>query len=118
MQNIAVIVTVNNREFEAELINGPTHQNLLDRLPFTIEMRDLHNNEKFFYFQDKFPTNTQSIGKIKAGDLMLYGDDCLVLFNESFSTTYRYTRIGSILDAKGLIDALGPGSVIITFRRK
>lgn len=118
MENIVVIVAANNREFEAELINGTTSQYLLGKLPFTIEMRDLHNNEKFFYFQDKFPTNTESIGNIKAGDLMLYGDDCLVLFYESFSTTYRYTRIGSIVDAQGLIDALGPGSVKITFRKK
>jgi len=118
VEKTVIIITVNNREFEAELINSPTSQYLLGKLPFTIEMRDLHNNEKFFYFQNKFPTNMQSIGNIKAGDLMLYGDDCLVLFYESFSTTYRYTRIGSIVDAKGLIDTLGPGSVKITFRKK
>ncbi|WP_313491234.1 cyclophilin-like fold protein, partial [Exiguobacterium sp.] len=40
------------------------------------------------------PTNPKYIGTVQAGDLMLYGSDCLVLFYESFQTDIQYTRIG------------------------
>lgn len=63
-------------------------------------------------------TDIKSIGNIKAGDLMLYGGNCLVLFYDFFSTTYRYTKIESMVDTKGLLSALGPGSVKISFKRK
>ena len=34
--------------------------------------------------------------KINAGDIMLYGNNCLVVFYKSFDTTYSYTKIGHI----------------------
>ena len=46
---------------------------------------------------------------------MLYGNNCLVVFYESFDTSYTYTKIGHIDDTSGLVDALGTGSVTVTF---
>jgi hypothetical protein len=46
---------------------------------------------------------------------MLYGSTCLVLFYKDFSTSYSYTKLGSIEDISGLTDALGGGSVQVTF---
>lgn len=37
---------------------------------------------------------------------MLWGNNCLVLFYEDFTTSYSYTRIGKIVDVDGLISAL------------
>ena len=45
---------------------------------------------------------------------MLYGTDCLVIFYESFSTSYSYTRIGKIDNPDGLENVLGPGSIQIS----
>ena len=44
----------------------------------------------------KLLTNSYKPGRVEAGDVMLYGDDCLVIFYESFDTEYSYTKIGYI----------------------
>lgn len=56
-------------------------------------------------------------GSIQTGDLMLYGSSCLVLFYESFRTSYSYTRLGRVENPSGLASALGRGSVSVTFER-
>ena len=46
---------------------------------------------------------------------MLYGNNCVVLFYESFSSGYSYTRLGSLDDSSGLAEALGAGNAEVTF---
>ena len=84
-------------------------------LPMTLEMSDLHCNEKYHYLSQSLPTNRTSVGTIHAGDIMLYQDNCVVLFYETFNTSYSYSRIGHIADTEGLKQALGGGNVTITF---
>ena len=58
------------------------------------------------------------VGKIRAGDIMLYGDSCVVIFYKNFSTSYSYTRIGTIKDTSALESAVGKGGVTVNFSRK
>ena len=46
---------------------------------------------------------------------MLYGDNCLVLFYESFASGYNYARLGSVDDPVGLAETLGAGGVEVAF---
>lgn len=108
-------IEAGGQTFTATLLDNPTTRALLDRLPMTISMSELNGNEKYYYLPESLPTNSQRPGNIHAGDLMLYGSDCLVLFYESFSSGYSYTRLGSVDDPSSLSAALGRGSVEVTF---
>ena len=110
-----VNIQVGNKKFTVILSDNDSTRALLDKIPLTLNMDELNGNEKFYFFSEKFPTNSERVGNIKTGDLMLYGSDCLVLFYESFPTSYSYTKLGYVEDVTGLADALGSGSVQVTF---
>lgn len=109
-------IEAGGQTFTATLLDNPTTRALLERLPMTVRMGELNGNEKYYYLPESLPTNSQRPGNIRAGDLMLYGSDCLVLFYESFSSGYSYTRLGNIDDPSNLVVALGRGDVDVTFK--
>ena len=95
-----VIKTINmqigNKNFTIKLFDNNAAQNLITQLPLTLDMKELNGNEKYSYLPKKLPADSQNISEIKAGDLMLFGSDCLVLFYKNFHTSYSYTKIGYI----------------------
>ena len=113
-EDMNIIITANGTRFDA-VISGAAAESLYARLPLTLDMRELNGNEKYFYADFALPASSFRPGRIEAGDIMLYGNDCIVLFYESFSTSYSYTRIGRVSDAGGLAAALGEGNVTVTF---
>ena len=84
-------------------------------LPMSLNMQELNGNEKYHYFDRALPTNASRPEGIHTGDLMLYGNNCLVLFYKDFTTSYSYTPLGRLENPTGLAQALGDGSVLITF---
>lgn len=111
-------VKVGNKTFNGVLYDNPTSKALIKRMPISYKMSDLNRNEKYKYLSYTLPTNEKSVKRIKAGDIMLYGDDCLVVFYKSFKTSYNYTRIGRITNVKGLKTAAGKGKVTVKISRK
>lgn len=107
-------ITVGKNSFTATLYDNATVIAFKARLPLTINMSELNSNEKYFDLPDNLPANASNPGTIKAGDLMLYGSNTLVLFYKSFSTSYSYTPMGRIDDVSGLAAALGSGNVTVT----
>lgn len=108
-------VTVGGQEFTVTLVDNESARRLVNLLPLTLDMSELNGNEKFFYLDTELPADPYQPGQINAGDLMLYGDNCLVLFYESFTSGYSYTRLGGVDTPAGLAEALGNGSVEVTF---
>ena len=89
-------IQVGNTRYAVSLNDNATTQALTQKLPMTLKMDELNGNEKFHYLLETLPTDSQRVGRIKAGDVMLYGSDCLVIFYKDFSTSYSYTPIGRI----------------------
>ena len=109
---------VNNKTYTVLLEDNRAARELVRMLPLTIEMNELNGNEKYYYFDTSFSKDEEKVTTIQNGDVMLYGDDCLVLFYDSFSTPYRYTRIGHVENAEDLANILGNHSVIITLEQE
>ena len=109
-------ITVQDRTFYAKLYDNETAEKFAEMLPLTLDMSELNGNEKYFYLANDLPTAQTRPDKINSGDIMLYGSSCLVLFYDSFSTSYSYTPIGHIDDADGLAEALGKGGVTVSFQ--
>ena len=107
MENNTITVTVNGTVFTARLADTSAAEQFAEMLPLTLDMSELNGNEKYIYTDTEFPAQAESVGQIEKGDIMLYGDNCVVLFYESFSTPYSYTRLGSIEKADGLESAIG-----------
>lgn len=111
-----IMINVGGQSFQAILYDNETAKTLKERLPLTLLMEELNGNEKFYYLEDGLPTDSEHVGNIQTGDIMLFGSDCLVLFFDDFNTSYSYTRIGHIEDSQGFADALADGTVEVTFR--
>ncbi len=116
-KNMEMNLVVQDQNYEVELYDNETVQALLEMLPMTITMNELNGNEKYAYFTETFPTDSQSIGMIHVGDLMLFGDNCLVLFYEEFQTSYQYTPIGKVINTDYLKENLGETDVQVIFNK-
>jgi hypothetical protein len=108
-------LTVGNKVFLAKFYENQTTQALVERFPLTIEMSELNGNEKYYYLSNKLPTASEQPGEIHAGDILLYGDDCLVVFYKTFSSSYLYTRLGYIEDSVSFAQAVADGTTKVTF---
>lgn len=95
-------ITINNYKHEVILDKNETTREFLKILPKEYDMKDLNNNEKYVYIDDVLPKNEQDIGHIEKGDIMLYQNNCIVIFYKSFDTTYKYTKIGNINNLQDL----------------
>lgn len=117
-KEIPVTLTVGGKTFAAKFYDNKTARVLLEKMPMTLPMKELNGNEKYFYFDSEFPTKETSPKKIHAGEIKLYGEDCLVAFYKTHATSYQYTSVGYVEDVQGFVKAVGDGNVTVTFQKK
>lgn len=115
MQQTTFYVTVGETTFSATFADNSGAQawkELLADGDVTIQMSDYAGFEKVGALGQSLPTsNSQTT--TQAGDIVLYQGDQIVIFYGSNS--WSYTRLGKIDDLTGWEEALGNGSVSVTF---
>lgn len=104
-------VIINGKTYNTKIEENKTAQSFANMLPAEYIMNELNGNEKYVYLENTLPTNSYSPKYIEAGDIMLYGNNCLVVFYKSFDTSYSYTKIGHIEDLSDLEN----GNITIKF---
>ena len=93
-----VKVFIDDKEYKLNLYDNETSSSLVKLFPIEVTMKTLNENEVYVYLDEKLPTNSSNPKTIHSGDVMLYGDNCLVIFYKTFNTSYSYTKIGHIDD--------------------
>ena len=117
MAQTPINIIIGSKAFSATLADSETGEAFAALLPLSVTMNELNGNEKYHYLNSSLPTAAYQPGTIHAGDLMLYGNNCVVLFYETFNTSYSYTRLGAIDNPSGLASALGSGNVSVRFEK-
>ena len=111
-------VTVNGAVFQADFADTTGAQALKELLAqgsLTIEMDDYAGFEKVGALGRSLPASDVQT-TTQPGDIVLYQGSQIVLFYGINS--WSYTRLGKIADLSGWEDALGSGSVSVTFALK
>lgn len=110
-------ITVGSIVFRAKLHNNEAANAWLQQMPITVSMPDLNGNEKYYRLAQNLPSvSTEKPSTIKAGELMCWSGNTLVLFYKTFPNTYGgYVRLGHIEPATGLAEALGSGTAQVSF---
>jgi len=114
-QKSEVQIKIGDAKFKASLGDNKTTRALLKKFPVTYNMSELNGNEKYKFLNYELPENAEQVKTIHAGDIMLYGSDCIVIFYKDFKTSYSYTRLGRITDPSGLEKAVTKGKIKVQF---
>jgi len=106
-------VIIEEKEYILNLEDNETVKALIKLLPQEFKMNELNGNEKYVYLDNILPTNSENPKRINQGDVMLYGNNCLVIFYKTFDTSYSYTKIGHIDN----LSELGNNNVSVIFKK-
>ncbi len=111
IKNINVII--DGKKYNVNIEDNETAKTFVSILPQEFNMNELNGNEKYFYMNESLQANPSNPKYIEKGDVMLYGENCLVIFYKSFNTSYSYTKIGHIDN----LPNLGNGSITAKFEK-
>lgn len=114
-QTMTMQVQVGGSRFSAVLEENKAVDALVKMLeqgPVTVKMSDYAGFEKVGSLGRRLPTSNQQI-TTSSGDIVLYQGNQIVMFYGSNS--WSYTRLAHVRERDGWKEALGTGSVTVTF---
>ena len=91
-------INISGNDYTVKLENNETAASFMNILPKEYQMREANGNQKYVYLEYKLPVNEKAVKQIETGDLMLDGEDCIILFYKSVKTSRKYTKIGHVED--------------------
>ena len=106
-------VVIGDAVFTAAFADTQAARDFAQMLPVTINMSDYSGFEKVGSLGKTLTTSNSQI-TTEPGDIILYNGNQIVIFYGSNS--WSYTRLAKVDDLTGWAEALGSGSVSVTFR--
>lgn len=111
-------MTIGERRFSITLADNAAARAFAAQFPLTLDMAELNGNEMHADLLRALRTDAGRPGIIHAGDLMLYGSNTVVVFYETFRSSYSYTRLGHVDDPADMVRALGQRGSRVVFSLK
>ena len=104
-------INISGNEYIVDVEDSETVKAFISILPREFKMKESNNNQKYVYLGENLPKKSVQVKEIKAGDILLTDDDCLILFYKSVKTSRSYTKIGHVKD----LPSLGNNDTYIRF---
>ena len=104
-------INISGNEYNVTLEENDTAQLLASSLPQEFQMRDKDRNKKYIYLSYKLPAKPEKVKRLEKGDVVLSGNDCLILVYNSFDTEESFTKIGHTND----LPTLGYDNMVMRF---
>lgn len=115
----SIVLHIGNEKYVAFIENSDAAQEFAKQAPFGLDMKDENGKAKTYTGRDKFDhTKPEVTGRLQDGDLLLLGNDTIVLVYKDFDTEEEYTRLGWVQNAYELKDVLGSGDISIDFTKQ
>ncbi len=113
-----VALQIGTNVFSVELAKTRAAQQFRERFPLTLEMEKYYVLERYVDLEDGLPSSPQAGGLVEVGEFYLLGTQRLVFSTRTSMKAGYQTPIGKVECADGFVDAVGEGSVVVTFREK
>ena len=104
-------INISGNEYIVNLEDNDTAKLLASKLPQEFQMRDKDRNKKYIYLSFKLPANPEKLKRLEKGDVILSGNDCLIVVYNAFETDESFTKIGHTDD----LPTLGYDNVVMRF---
>ena len=109
-------LTIEGKIYQGILEANDSAEAFASLLPTTLTMKELNENEKYIYLDQNIRKDEPTIpSSIKAGDLMLFSDNCVVFFYQDFTTNYSYVPLGHFDIDETFSQRVSKGNVLAAF---
>ncbi len=102
---------VNGQELKAILYNTETNRRLVSEIQrnpwLQLSCYDVDGTYKYYDLPRNYPTNTETIQSVKAGEILMDGSDRILLYYQDAELNGEYTKIGYFEDAARAAEAIG-----------
>lgn len=112
-----LIMRFNNQTFNIDLYSNESADVFAEKTPMIAKAFSLNTSGKYFYIPEFIPANPKSLKSVKNGDVLLFGNHYIMIYNSDFIPTHEYTRIGKIRNPKNLKEAFNYKTLSIKFSK-
>ena len=104
-------ISIDGEQYTAITLVSYASQDFIKNTPISLEMRDDGINKKRGCSYYRFNGDAVRAKKVEKGDLLIYGDSCIVIATGDFTGDNQYKKIGHINN----MGAVSSGTMMVNF---